>query len=430
MKRRGRRGAGTVRKKGRSFQARWFEGGERRSQGAFATRDQAVRFLEQRARSVVLAEGLADLGLPMPAARPKTSSKTIGSLADEWFEARTAEGTKTVNEDHWRWDRHLARFVSSRAPDDIAAKDLHRWVASLRNPDPASKYPDGTRVRPISGPTAQRVLHLLSAFYRWAVREGHATQNPCRGLRRDVGMAKMLRSTHTPDSSVVLQSKADLERLYRAIPVDYVADVRQPAKSTKKGRPPRKGHAKERTGPKKYRVPNPVPIAYLLSALAGLRPGEVLPLEWADVDLDRRVIHVRRNYRNGVISLPKSGKGREVPIVPYLATELRVWRKKLDPKTVLVCPPVRNSNRGQTCFLGTPLVKRMLDDACEACGFARGDFYDLGRRSFATLAAKAGLNPYRLKEIMGHASIETTMRYVRFAGELSDKEIAALDLAS
>jgi integrase len=72
----------------------------------------------------------------------------------------------------------------------------------------------------------------------------------------------------------------------------------------------------------------------------------------------------------------------------------------------------------------------MLDQACDACGFARGDFYDLGRRSFATLAAKAGLNPHRLKEIMGHSSIETTMRYVRFAGELSTTEIAALDLAS
>ena len=156
----------------------------------------------------------------------------------------------------------------------------------------------------------------------------------------------------------------------------------------------------------------------------------MLPLECADVDLNRRVIHVRRNYRNGVISLPKSGKGREVPIVPYLAKELRAWHKKLDPKTVLVCPPVRNSNRGETCFLGPPLIKRMLEEACDACGLARGDFYDLGRRSFATLAAKAGLNPYRLKEIMGHASIETTMRYVRFAGDLSDKEIAALDLAS
>lgn len=428
-KRRRRKGSGTVRLKGKSWEARWSEGSERHTQGGFATKADALIFLEHRARKAVLAEGLADLGLPLPVARPKASSKTIGSLVDEWFEARKAEGVKTVTEDHWRWERHIGHYLSSRLPDNIEEKDLHRWIAALRNPDPASRYADGSCVRAISGPTAQRSLHLLSAFYRWAVREGHATRNPCRGLRRDIGMSRMLRSTHTPDSTVVLQSKKDLERLYRAIPVDYVADVRQPAQPKRKERVKGKGRAKtpER---KKYKVPNPVPIAYLLSALAGLRPGEVLPLEWADVDLQRAVIHVRRNYRNGVISLPKSGKGREVPIVPFLANELRAWQKRLDPKAVLVCPPVRNSRRGETCFLGTPLIKRLLDEACGACGIARGDFYDLGRRSFATLAAKAGLNPYRLKEIMGHASIETTMRYVRFAGELSDKEIAALDLAN
>jgi integrase len=427
-RRRRRKGAGAARLKGRSWEARWSENGERRTQAGFATKSDAEAFVEQRARKVVLAEGLADLGLFLSAERPKAAARTIGSLADEWFGAREREGIKTVHEDRWRWDRHIAPYVSSRTPDSVEEKDLHRWVAALRNPEPASKYADRTRIRPISGPTAQRSLHLLSAFYRWAIREGHATRNPCHGLRRDPGMAKMLRSTHTPDSTVVLQSKSDLERLYRTIPTDYVAAVRQPAERKRELSTKLKRHGAGLT-PKKYVFPSPVPIAYLLSALAGLRPGEVLPLEWADVDLDRRRIHVRRNYRNGVISLPKSGKGREVPIVPYLLHELCVWRKKR-PNAVLVCPPVRKSTRGETCFLSAPLIKRMLDAACDSCGFARGDFYDLGRRSFATLAAKAGLNPYRLKEIMGHASIETTMRYVRFASELSQNEIAALDIAS
>ena len=411
------------------WEARWSEDGQRHAQTGFATRSDAEAFIEHRARKAILAEGLADLGFPLAVERPKPSSKTFGSLVDEWFDVRQAEGTKTVREDRWRWDRHLARSISARTPDSVHAKDLHRWIATLRNPDPASKGANGKRLEPISGPTAQRVLHLLSAFYRWAIREGHATRNPCQGLRRDAGMAKMLRSTDAPDSSVVLQSKPDMERLYRAIPADYVARVRQPGRAMRKGQRTMKTRAAPAAAPKKYVVPNPVPIAYLMSALAGLRPGEVLPLEWKDVDLDRRIIHVRRNYRNGVISLPKSGKGREVPIVPYLLRELSAWRKK-QPTAVLVCPPVRHTTRGETCFVGTPLIKKMLEDACDACGFARGNFYDLGRRSFATLAAKAGLNPYRLKEIMGHASIETTMRYVRFAGELSATEIAALDLAS
>jgi hypothetical protein len=50
-----------------------------------------MQFLQQRARSVIVAEGLADLGLPLPVERPKPSSQTIGSLVDEWFEARKAE---------------------------------------------------------------------------------------------------------------------------------------------------------------------------------------------------------------------------------------------------------------------------------------------------------------------------------------------------
>jgi integrase len=296
---------------------------------------------------------------------------------------------------------------------------LEILARSLRHPDKASRHADGTRVEPIGGPTAERIVHLLSAFYRWAIREGYATHNPCKGLQRDAGMAKMLRSTHTPDSSVVLQSRKDVDRIYRAIPVHYVHKVRQS----------RKPHPVGNAKPRSAAALNPVPIAYLISAMAGLRPGEVVPLRWSDIDFERRVMHVRRNYRNGEISLPKSGKGREVPIVPHLLKELQGWRK-LIPEATLVCPPVRNSTRGDTCFVGTPLIKKMLDQACDSCHISRGHFYDLGRRTFATLAAKAGLSPYRLKEIMGHASIETTMRYVRFAGALTDDEISALDLAS
>jgi hypothetical protein len=112
--RRRRRGGGTARLKGRSWEARWSENGERRRQGGFATKSDAEAFIQQRSRSVVLAEGLADLGLPVPVERPKAKVRTIGSLAEEFFEVRKAEGIKTVGEDRWRWDRHLAPFLSSR----------------------------------------------------------------------------------------------------------------------------------------------------------------------------------------------------------------------------------------------------------------------------------------------------------------------------
>jgi integrase len=425
--RRGRRGAGTVRRTGKSWQARWVEDGERRAHGGFSAKDDAVRFLQQRADGVRLAAGLADLGIPKAPTRPKGPPKTFAALVDEWFDVRKAEGNRMANEDRWRWDRHARPFFDGRVPESVESKDLHRWVSVLRNPDPASKDVDGKPPEAISGATAERVVHLLSAFYRWAIREGHATRNPCRGIKRDAGMAKMLRSTYSPDSSVVLQSRAEVELLYRAIPIYYEHRVRQSKKRARVAKIARE--TKIGSPPVRAKVWNPVPIAYLISALAGLRPGEVLPLEWADVDLDRKTIMVRRNYRNGEISLPKSGKGRQVPIVPYLHRELTAWREKI-PTAALVCPPLRNTTRGEMCFLGMQMLKKTLDQACDSCGITRGDFYDLGRRTFATLAGKAGLSPYRLKEIMGHRSIETTMRYIRFTNELTDAEVLALDLAS
>ncbi len=42
-------------------------------------------------------------------------------------------------------------------------------------------------------------------------------------------------------------------------------------------------------------LPKPVNVAYALSALAGLRTGEVLALKWEHVDLNARRIHVRES---------------------------------------------------------------------------------------------------------------------------------------
>jgi hypothetical protein len=63
---------------------------------------------------VVVAAGLADLGLPVPVPRPKGPAQTFESLADEWFEVRKAEGIRMVHEDRWRWDRHIAPSLSRR----------------------------------------------------------------------------------------------------------------------------------------------------------------------------------------------------------------------------------------------------------------------------------------------------------------------------
>lgn len=83
----------------------------------------------------------------------------------------------------------------------------------------------------------------------------------------------------------------------------------------------------------------------LLTAIfTGLRASELRGLRWADVDLDRKLLHVRqRADRFNDIGQPKSEAGeREVPLPPIVVNTLREWR--------LICPrrdTGRKDNQGE-----------------------------------------------------------------------------------
>src|SRR5271170_707276 len=71
----------------------------------------------------------------------------------------------------------------------------------------------------------------------------------------------------------------------------------------------------------------------LLTAIfTGLRASELRGLRWADVDLEKRELHVRRRAdRYSAIGKPKSESGeRTVPLTPIIVNTLREWK--------LACP--------------------------------------------------------------------------------------------
>ena len=153
-------------------------------------------------------------------------------------------------------------------------------------------------------------------------------------------------------------------------------------------------------------LPEPVNVAYALSALAGLRPGEVLGLEGADVDLERKQIAVRRQVRHGKVDVPKSGKPRVVPIFDGLRGALTA-RRAQHPTDVLVCPPapyrkkdgtttIRRNRHGEAKHLNLRTVYAALEKALAGLGLPDMTFYEAGRHSFASLWVLAGQDIYRL----------------------------------
>jgi integrase len=163
---------------------------------------------------------------------------------------------------------------------------------------------------------------------------------------------------------------------------------------------------------------------YLTAAFTGLRRGELLALRWRDVDFSGQVIRVRASYAEGALTTPKSGKVRSVPMAPDVAEALAKLGQRErwtgDDDLVFV---------GQAGgYLDGRALRRRYDSTLKRADLRKLRFHDL-RHTFGTrMIAKADIR--RVQEWMGHADIQTTMKYLHYAPRSEDAQLVALAFGS
>jgi len=143
----------------------------------------------------------------------------------------------------------------------------------------------------------------------------------------------------------------------------------------------------------------------------GLRLSEVLAVRVADIDGERRLLRVEQG---------KGAKDRLVPLSPTLLEHLRAYWRLYRPADWLFA--------GRT---GEPLsptsLQKAFTQAKHQAGVTKvGGIHGL-RHAYATHQLAAGLGVERLQRLMGHANIQTTLRYVHWLPSASEGE-GALDL--
>ena len=158
---------------------------------------------------------------------------------------------------------------------------------------------------------------------------------------------------------------------------------------------------------------------FLTAAFTGLRRGELVALRWRDVDFAGSVLRVRSSYVEGRLSTPKSGKVRSVPLAPDVAEALAKLGQRErftgDDDLVFV------GDWGG--YLDASALRRRYGTALNRAGLRRLRFHDL-RHTFGTrMIAKADIR--RVQEWMGHADIQTTMRYLHYAPHAEDARLVA-----
>jgi len=72
-------------------------------------------------------------------------------------------------------------------------------------------------------------------------------------------------------------------------------------------------------------------VLVLLAGEAGLRLGEMVALEWTDIDFVKRQVCVQRSAWKGQFASPKGGRLRYVPLTTRLGSALRDQRHLRGP---------------------------------------------------------------------------------------------------
>jgi integrase len=158
-------------------------------------------------------------------------------------------------------------------------------------------------------------------------------------------------------------------------------------------------------------------LIVLLGGEAGLRCGEMIALEWRDIDLRGGQLCIQRSDWRGHVTAPKSGRARYVPMTSRLAAALRDHRHLRGPR--VVCQ--RD---------GSPLTHNMVADAVRRSA-RRAQLTTSGvhrlRHSFCSRLAMCGAPTRAIQELAGHQDLVTTQRYMHLSPAAIDGAIRLLE---
>lgn len=274
---------------------------------------------------------------------------------------------------------------SSLAKDRATYKNhLESWFGDLRLSEISTQYViqfQTSLVGKYAPQSINNIMSLLSGILRFAVEMGFLGSNPVSGLRR-------IKRVERDPTFWTFDEKA------RFLSWSRVHD------------------------PKLYTL-----CAFTLST--GLRPGELQALMRECLDYKYGFVLVNKTYchrSKKIEPRTKGKKNRRIPLSPALLSILGQFRG-LDSGD-LIFPYSMNS-------LGT----RWLKPACEEAHVKVIRLHDL-RHTFATHLIMRGVHVVKVKELLGHTKLETTMKYVHMVDESlkgvtdildSDLEIAEND---
>lgn len=284
---------------------------------------------------------------------PRSKSITVNEAAKLWIEhGETEDLERSTLAAYKNHIEHLRPLVGETRLADLTKPGIETIRDKL--------------LKQHSRAMAQKVLTSLKAIIGEAQRRGLVSQNVASGVVIE------LRKRRKLQVGVDIPSKSDIRAII----------------ATAKGR---------------WR-----PLL-ITAVFTGMRSSEIRGLRWSDVDLDKKIIHVRqRADQYNVIGATKSTAGeRSIPIDDFVVNTLREWKLACAKGPLnLVFPngKGRVENHGNIVNRGYDAIQRKAGIVDEH-GKARYGMHAL-RHFYASSVIEQGFSMKKVQELLGHSSIQ------------------------
>jgi integrase len=141
----------------------------------------------------------------------------------------------------------------------------------------------------------------------------------------------------------------------------------------------------------------------ITAVCTGLRKGEIVNIKWDDIDFRNRVIYIADT---------KNGEKREVSMNDLLTETLKSIKRN-DTSPYVFC-----DKEGKPYYR----FEKSFATALEKAGIKDFRFHDL-RHTFASNLVMEGVDLATVRELLGHKSIEMTLRYSHLSPDHKSKAV-------
>lgn len=306
-------------------------------------------------------------------------------LAEEWFDLYAKYNLrKTTYQRMTQLTKRVYPAVGHLRMDKITARQLQGFINSLAQ--------DGANMRtgkPLARKTIIHYLSFISDVFSYAMRSDLVSDNPCSKVIIPKGESK----------EKEIYTQEEMQRLLELL-------------------------MKE---PLKFRV------FFFLIAYSGFRRGEMLGLEWKDIDWENGVISVRRtsNYVPHIGTYTDTTKTRKSQRSLKLADELidmlRQWQNAQADEAFKMGDKWEETDRIFTRWNGKPLDNnapyKWLKNLCE-----RNELPFYGIHSFrhftASAMISAGFDVTTVSGALGHSNSSTTLNIYSHAFQSAQARVS------